>query len=60
LEEVTIVTTEHSFIVVEVSFSGLHIDVKIVNNMVFLSEPFFVKNNPAFFRSDQSLFDVDG
>lgn len=60
LKEVTTVTTQHSFIVIEVPFSGFHIDVQIVNNMVFFSEQFFVKNNPVPFRSDQSLFDIDG
>jgi hypothetical protein len=60
LEEVTIVTTEYSFVVVEVAFSGFHVDVEIIYNMVFFSEPLFVKNDPISFRSDQSLFDVDG
>ena len=60
LEQVTIVSTNHSFVVVEVAFSGFHIDVQIIDYMILFSVPFFVQNHYVPFWSDKSLFDIDG
>lgn len=59
LEHLVLVSRYNAFIVIEVSFSGFEVNIDIVYDMIFPSEPLFVQNYYCLLLCHDSLLYIN-